>query len=129
VAALVQDLGLRLVGGDVVRDLHRPDLATLVALADAKSPRDVRMRIGDGLRGGADLGVRVIALEAFGELVRAERGRGHEQERDQGDDRGAGSVDEGASEGRHAAMMRLVVAARTGDLGPSTTRRTSQRRS
>ncbi len=68
VAAVEQDLRLVLVGRDVVGDLHRVQLATLVALADAEPLRDVGMRVGDRLRECGDLRVGVIALVAAWEV-------------------------------------------------------------
>src|SRR5207247_7471151 len=43
------DLRLGLVGRDVVADLRHPDVATLVALADAEDVDDVRMGRFDGV--------------------------------------------------------------------------------
>ncbi len=68
VGAVEHDLGLRLVGRDVVGDLDRPDVATLVALADREERHDRRVRRGHGCDLGRDLGVAVVALLAGREL-------------------------------------------------------------
>ena len=106
VAAVVQDLGLGLVRPDVVRDLHRPQLAALVALADAEARRDGRVRIGDGLGRGADLGVRVVAREAPREVGRRDgRGRGDEEDDQRRGDRRRDGASEAAIGKGHRSMM------------------------
>ena len=49
---------------DVVRDLDRPDVAALVALADREAADDRRVGRGDGGDLGGDLRVAVVALLA-----------------------------------------------------------------
>ena len=67
--AVEQDLGLVLVDAHVVRDLDRPQLATLVALADREALDDIGVGRGDRRDVGRELGVGVEALPAPGELV------------------------------------------------------------
>ena len=76
VGAVEHDLGLVLVGRDVVRDLDRPDVAALVALADREARHDRRVGGRHGGDLGGDLGVAVVALLAGREL-----GRGHDRRR------------------------------------------------
>ena len=81
-----EDLGLVLVGGDVVRDLRGPDLAVLVALAD-RELRDDRGMGGDrSVELGHHLGVVVVPGVLGREVGRGDRdGRhGDEQAGEQG---------------------------------------------
>ncbi len=111
--AVEEDLGLVLVGGHVVGDLGRPQLATLVALADREPLDDVRVGGLDGEDVGGDLRVRVVALEALGEVARRERRRRREQRHEEeGDDEG------GRRDAGHAALgvhVPMVPARRKGD--------------
>ena len=96
VQGVEQDLGLLLVGRDVVRDLRRPDLAVLVALADRELLDDRRV-VGDGLVELRDhLGVGVVAGVLRGE-IRGGDGRdgGHEGEQQE--------TGKGGGEGTHGA--------------------------
>ena len=88
VEAVEHHLRLGLVGPDVVRDLHRPQIAALVALPDREALDDRRVGVGRGLHLGGHLRVRVERLLAGREVrigcrrgCRAERGQ---QCRDEG---------------------------------------------
>ncbi len=119
-AAVVEDLRLRLVGPHVVGDLHGPQFATVMALADRDALGDVRMGRDDGLRRCADLRVGVVALVSRGELVRGEGGGGEgdeSAERDGGQRRPAAG---GAAEGGHAAILRPMARPAHPSGGPAT---------
>ncbi len=118
VAAVEQDLGLGLIGRDVVRDLHRPHVAAAVALADAEARRDVGMRVGDRLRQCGDLGMGVVALVALGELG---PGKGRARDEEEGCERGdrdGGSDSAGAARARHRSMMTVMSSRRDAGMGP-----------
>ena len=84
VEAVEEDLGLTLVEARVVADLGRPELATLVALADGEDADDVRVR------GRHRLDVRRHLLERVvpGVLGRVVRGSDRDREGDGGDQQG-----------------------------------------
>ncbi len=117
VERIEQHLRLVLVGRDVVGDLHRPQLATLVALADAEAARDVGMRVRDRSRDRGDLRVAVIALISLGELGPGKSGRRGE---DQDGERGRDDRHEAGSAGgpRHAPMMPALSSPRDAGMGP-----------
>ena len=75
VEAVEQDLGLGLVGGDVVGDLDRPDLAALVTLADRELADDARV-IGDGRVDLLDHLRVVVIAGVLGREVGGRRGPG-----------------------------------------------------
>jgi hypothetical protein len=65
VAAHDQDLGLRLVRRDVVRDLQRVDLAQLEARADRRQARQTGIRRHEALQGDVHLVVRPVRTEVL----------------------------------------------------------------
>ena len=82
VQCVEEDLGLALIDGHVVADLRRPDIATLVALADAEDMDDVRVRDLGRLDVGDHLGVAVVARIFRRKVGRSDGCRG-ECEQDQ----------------------------------------------
>ncbi len=89
VQGIDEDLGLVLVGPDVVRDLRGPDLAVLVALPDRELLHD-RGMVGDRLvELGHHLGVVVVPGVLRGETSGDGRGSGEQQETGKGGGKGA----------------------------------------
>ena len=98
VDAVEHDLGLGLVGGDVVGELGDPDGAALVALPDRAELDDVGVRGLGGLDLGDHLGVGVVLGVGGGE-VRGRGGRG-------GNQRGRGREGECQGEGQGGRRAR-----------------------
>ncbi len=90
VGAVEHDLGFGLIDPDVVGDLDRPQLASLVAGADRKELDDVGMRGCDGGHLGRQLGVAVIARATWRELGRVRDRGGQQRQHDRGHDQQRG---------------------------------------
>ena len=90
VPAVEHDLGLGLVDADVVRDLDRPDVAALVALADREAMDDVGVRGGQRGDLGGHLGVAVVAGPSSREFAGGRHGR-RQQDQQGGDEGGDGA--------------------------------------
>ena len=95
VEAVVEDLGLGFVRGDVVTDLGRPQLAPLVALPDREAADDIGMGGGDGGDLRRHLRVGVVGGPAGREVGRGPGGR----------DAGENCEDQRAGEGGERAAV------------------------